>query len=495
MVNLLRNIGYEKWVAALCVLLCLVSMYAIANSQYMLIYTPLFIAFFMMLVGHFLLYKKQLMKLVFILVPLSVGVTLFGEAEIQMPTEPIIGLLMILLIATTAGFSGLKKDLWSNAINRLIVFELIWLFVCTLNSELKSVSLKYTFIRTCYTGVFFFLALQWMRSEKKPEKLFLLYLAGMILPIVFTLINHSQLGFTPRTAYHMPKPFYNDHTVFGACIAFVIPMVAVLALSKREESGRWIKKYGLLVVLFLLLGVEFLSYSRAAWLSLAGALGLYVLIRLKAKGGIFLALLLAGGLTVFAAKDFIVDKLSSTEAISSKGDVQDHFKSITNIETDASNKERINRWKCAVRMGEDKPVFGYGPRTYKYFYGRFQVREDMTYTSTFNGTKGHAHSDYLAFFAECGWIGFLLHIALFITVVVKGMNIIRNCVNERNRQIAIGALLGFFTYFIHGIFNGFMEEDKMASLVFLSMAILVYVNEQETKNTGEQWKPAVQTGS
>lgn len=495
MVKLLRTIGYEKWVAALSILLCLVSMYAIATSQYVLIYVPLFIAFTMMLVGHFLLNKKQLMKLVFVMVPLSVGVTLFGDAEIQMPTEPIIGLLMILLVATTAGFSGLMKDLWSNAINRLIVFELIWLLVCTINSELKLVSLKYTFIRTCYAGVFFFLALQWMRSEKKPEKFFLLYLAGMILPIVTTLINHGRLGFMPRTAYHMPKPFYNDHTVFGACVAFIIPMIAVLALSKRETSDRWIKKYGLQIVLILLLGVEFLSFSRAAWLSLAGALGLYVLIRLRASGGVFLALLLAGGITIYAAKDLIVDKLSATEAISSKGDVEDHFKSITNIETDASNKERINRWKCAVRMGEDKPVFGYGPRTYKYFYGRFQVREDMTYTSTYNGTKGHAHSDYLAFFAECGWIGLLLHIALFIAVVMKGLNTIRRCVNERNRQVAIGALLGFFTYFIHGIFNGFMEEDKMASLVFVSMAVLVYVNEQETKNTGEQWKPAVQTDS
>ncbi|MGL5891260.1 MAG: O-antigen ligase family protein [Bacteroidia bacterium] len=493
--KLLRAIGYEKWIAALSILLCVVSMYAIAASQFVLIYVPLFIAFAMMLVGHFLLNKKQLMKLVFVMVPLSVGVTVFGDAEIQMPTEPIIGLLMILLVATTAGFSGLMKDLWSNAINRLIVFELIWLLVCTINSELKLVSLKYTFIRTCYTGVFFFLALQWMRSEKKPEKFFLLYLAGMVFPIIITLVNHSRLGFLPATAYHMPKPFYNDHTVFGACVAFIIPMIAVLALSKREESGRWIKKYGLLVVLILLLVVEFLSYSRAAWLSLAGAAGLYVLIRLKATGGVFLVLLLAGGVTIYAAKDLIVDQLSSTEAISSKGDVEDHFKSITNIETDASNKERINRWKCAVRMGETKPVFGFGPRTYKYYYGRFQVREDMTYTSTYQGTKGHAHSDYLAFLAECGWLGLLLHIALFVTVVVKGLNIIRKCVNERNRQIAIGALLGFFTYFIHGIFNGFMEEDKMASLVFVSMAVLVYVSEQENKNTGESWKPALQSNS
>ncbi len=481
--NFIRSIRYEIWVALCCMALCALSMYAVATSRYVLIYAPILLSFGLLVIGYFLLHKANLLRAVFLLSPLSVGVTVIGEAEMQLPTEPIIGLLMLLLIASTAGFAGLMKDLWKGVINSLLALEIIWLVVCTLNSELMLVSAKYTFIRICYAGVFFFLALQWMRKEKKPEQLILLYLAGMALPIVNTLVRHGTLDFLPQTSYQMPKPFYNDHTVYGACLAFVIPMIGVLTFYHLRKATSAFIKYGFLVLFILLLSVEFLSYSRAAWLSLGGALGLYMLIRWKASGSVFLVLLIAGAVTLFAAQDIIVEKLSTTEAISSKGDVEDHFKSITNIETDASNKERINRWKCAVRMGADRPVFGYGPRTYKYMYGRFQVREDMTYTSTFNGTKGHAHSDYLAFLAECGWIGFLLHIGLFIAVVMKGLNVIRNCRSEYNRVVAIGALLGFFTYVIHGIFNGFMEEDKMASLVFVSMAIIVYVGEQKEKQT------------
>jgi putative inorganic carbon (HCO3(-)) transporter len=458
-------------------------MFAVATSNFVLIYTPIILGFGLLVVGYFLLHKANLMRSVFLLAPVSVGVSLLGEAELQLPTEPIIGLLMLLLIASTAGFAGLKNDLWKGVINSLLALEIIWLVVCTLNSELMLVSAKYTLIRICYAGVFFFLALQWMRKEKKPEQLFLLYVAGMALPIINTLMRHGALDFLPQTSYQMPKPFYNDHTVYGACLAFVIPMIGVLAFYHLRKTTSTLKKYGFLALFIVFLGVEFLSFSRAAWLSLGGALGLYMLIRWKATGATFLALLVAGGVTLFAAQDLIVEKLSATEAISSKGDVEDHFKSITNIETDASNKERINRWKCAVRMGVDRPVFGYGPRTYKYIYGRFQVREDMTYTSTFNGTKGHAHSDYLTFFAECGWVGFLLHIALFVAVVMKGLNVIRVCQHEYHRIIAIGAVMGFFTYFIHGIFNGFMEEDKMASLVFVSMAIIVYIGEQKNEES------------
>ncbi|MCU0432406.1 MAG: O-antigen ligase family protein [Bacteroidia bacterium] len=487
MLKILRGIGFEKWAFALCVLLCAVSMYAIAGSRYVLIYIPVFIAFAGLLLGYFLLNKQNLLKLLFFMIPLSVGVTAIGEAEIQTPTEPMIGLLMILLVATASGFAGLRKDMWSTAINRLLLFEIIWLVVCSMTSQLNLVSFKYTFIRICYAGVFFFLALQWMRHEKKPEKFYQLYILGMIFPIIVTLIKHAALEFSPRTAYHMPKPFYNDHTVFGACLAFVIPFVAVYAFAKKEEGAGRLKKYGYAVALVALLIVEFLSFSRAAWLSLGAALGLYLLVRLRANGRVFLMLLMLAGGTVYLAGDFIMDNLTTTEAVSSKGDVEQHFKSITNIETDASNKERINRWKCAIRMGEDKPVFGYGPRTYKYYYGQFQTRENMTHTSTFSGTKGHAHSDYLAFFAESGWIGLLLHIALFVAVVMKGLNVLRRKLDVKQRNIALAALLGFFTYFIHGIFNGFMEEEKMASLVFFSMAVIVYIDEQ-TRNTDASWK-------
>lgn len=486
--KLLRAIRFEYWALAICVLLSAVSMYSVATSRYVWIYTSLFIGFTAFVFGFFLLHRQQLIKLLFLLVPLSLGVTLVGEAEIQLPTEPLIGLLMILLVATSAGFAGFKKDMWNNAVSRLLMFELLWLVACTITSELKLVSLKYTFIRACYAGGFFFLPLQWMRSEKRPDKFYTLYLLGMIFPIIVTLVNHAQLGFSPRTAYHMPKPFYNDHTVFGACLAFVIPFVAVMAFGKREEGEVRKRKYLWHAIFAALLIVEFLSFSRAAWLSLAASLGLLVLIRLRTTGFVFLILLLlAGGVTALSS-NWIYEKIATKDAISGKpdGDVGQHLKSITNFETDASNKERINRWKCAVRMGFDKPVFGYGPRTYKYFYGQFQVREDMTYTSTFSGTKGHAHSDYLAFFAEAGWIGLLLHIALFVGVVMKGLNVLRRKMRVHQRNILLAALLGFFTYFVHGIFNGFMEDDKMASLVFFSMAVIVFVDEQ-TRNPDKNY--------
>ena len=56
----------------------------------------------------------------------------------------------------------------------------------------------------------------------------------------------------------------------------------------------------------------------------------------------------------------------------SSADFKTHISSMTNIKSDASNLERINRWNCAIRMFEDKPIFGFGPGTYMFVYAPYQ---------------------------------------------------------------------------------------------------------------------------
>jgi O-antigen ligase len=139
-------------------------------------------------------------------------------------------------------------------------------------------------------------------------------------------------------------------------------------------------------------------------------------------------------------------------------------------------------------MGNAKPLFGFGPRTYKFYYGNFQTREDLTYTSTFNGNKGHSHSDYLSYLAENGYPGFIIHILLYLIIIYQSLNTIRTCISKQNRTLALIGLLSLITYIIHGMFNGFMEDEKMASLVYMSMAMIVFaqLNEKDLKESKEK---------
>jgi len=48
----------------------------------------------------------------------------------------------------------------------------------------------------------------------------------------------------------------------------------------------------------------------------------------------------------------------------SSANLAEHVQSISNIASDASNMERLNRWSCAWRMFLSKPVFGWGQDIY-----------------------------------------------------------------------------------------------------------------------------------
>ncbi len=345
-------------------------------------------------------------------------------------------------------------------------------------SELKLVSFKFTLVRFCYISTFFILGYFWIKQEKKPHRFYILYAVGLILPIINGLMFHAKHNFAQRTAYPMPQPFFNDHTVYGACIAFIIPAFLIMLNSKWIINKKTTKVLLLLLLLFLIVA-DFFAYSRAAWLSLAASLIMYTLIQLKIGGKAFLVMLSFSGLLIIANYDSIQHAIEENKAISNKEDLEQQLKSITNVTTDVSNIERVNRWKCAIRMGNDKPVFGFGPRTYKFFYGNFQVREDLTYTSTFNGNKGHSHSDYLSYLSENGYPGFIIHILLYIVIIYQSLNTIKNSISKENRTYALMGFLCLITYIVHGLFNGFMEDEKMASLVYMSMAIIVYAQERE----------------
>ena len=102
----------------------------------------------------------------------------------------------------------------------------------------------------------------------------------------------------------------------------------------------------------------------------------------------------------------LIYNLEKNESESS-GKFSEHIESMANITSDASNTERINRWKCAYRMFKEKPIFGWGPGTYVFQYAPFQFSYDRTIISTNFGDLGNAHSEYLGPLSESGLLGMI----------------------------------------------------------------------------------------
>ena len=146
---------------------------------------------------------------------------------------------------------------------------------------------------------------------------------------------------------------------------------------------------------------------------------------------------------------------------------------MSNISSDASNLERINRWSCAIRMFKDKPVFGYGPGTYMFQYAPYQLNKDRTIISTNSADGGNAHSEYLGPLAESGVLGLLTFLLIIGTVIYTAVQTYMRLNNPRLKSFVLGALLGLITYYIHGLLNNFLDTDKLSVPFWGFTAIIV----------------------
>ena len=160
----------------------------------------------------------------------------------------------------------------------------------------------------------------------------------------------------------------------------------------------------------------------------------------------------------------------------SSDNFSEHIKSISNISTDASNLERINRWMSAIRMFKERPLTGWGPGTYQFQYAPFQHSSEMTVISTNSGNRGNAHSEYIGLMAEQGLPGLMLMLVFLITLFSTGFRVVNALEVGSDRSIAICALLGLVSYFCHGVLNNFLDMDKAAVLVWGSASLLVFLD-------------------
>lgn len=229
-----------------------------------------------------------------------------------------------------------------------------------------------------------------------------------------------------------------------------------------------------------------MSFTRAAWVSLAAAAALWglMLIGVRFKTLLFAGLLGCVGLGL--SWDSLVIQLERNKQDSSD-DLAQHVESISNVSSDDSNLERLNRWSCAIAMFQERPVFGWGPGTYQFEYAPFQTSSLRTQISTNNADLGNAHSEYLGPLAEQGAIGLALFLVLLLVAVHLGFKLQQTLTNPDDRRLALGIFLGLVTYFVHGVLNNYLDTDKASAPFwgFLAMLVVFDIQQRKANSTSE----------
>lgn len=430
----------------------------------------------------------RILKLVVFLTPLSLPLSelVYGLSfDMFLPTEPLLFGILLLFVIRVVSDRGFDREILLHPVSLVIWFYLFWTFVTSLTSTMPLVSIKFLLVRIWFIVGFYLLAIRLFETKRNTSVFIWLYVISLLLVIGYTIGRHSGYGLLNKQAAHwVMTPFFNDHTSYGAVMAMFIPFLVFF--SFRGESGstmRWVSRG----VLLILLVAFVLSYTRAAWLSLILAAGVWVLIRLRIRFRTMMYSLVSVLSIVFLFQKQILEYLEKNDDESSSNLVE-HFSSMSNITSDASNLERLNRWGAAVRMFHDKPVFGFGPGTYMFKYAPYQLSRDRTIISTNMGDAGNAHSEYLGPLAESGFLGLISMVMLVIVVMYTAITTYSRLNDSDHKGLVLSAFLALVTYYAHGLMNNFLDTDKAAVPFWGFTAMIVLLDLKSRGIFPREWK-------
>ncbi|MBC8265605.1 MAG: O-antigen ligase family protein [Flavobacteriales bacterium] len=454
------------WVVFFTAVFVVANSILVANEFYWLNILPIIIAIVLLA----FLSLEYLLLIIAFFTPLSISLEGLDLGGIGMfvPTEPLLfGLLLLFILKLLSG-EKLDKKLLSYPITYAIFFYLIWMGFTIITSEIPLVSFKFLLSRLWFIVAFYFLGTQLFKKQKNIRNLLWLYLLPLCFVILNTSFKHAQFHFDLESSHLVMYPFFKDHTRYGAVIAMLLPM-AIYLLYTRKRRGVVI---GLIAI--LVLGLV-LSYTRAAWVSLLGAVAFAFVLKFRIRFRTFVSIAVVGvGVLLFSWSTIIMSLEKNSQDSSST--LSKHVESVSNISTDASNLERINRWNCAIRMFQERPIVGWGPGTYAFQYAPFQRAGEKTIISTNQGDLGNAHSEFLGPLAESGILGMLSFLILMLTVYYKGMQLYYHLPNGDLKNLIFFTLLSLTTYFVHGFLNNFLDTDKLAVPFWGFIAIIVAVD-------------------
>lgn len=429
------------------------------------------------------------MYLMAFLTPFSVALEIKDyKLGLSFPGEIVMIAVTFLFLCRILYDLSLDRKLLRHPVSIAVFVYLTWMFLTCLTSEIPLVSFKFWAAKLWFTTACYWMTIQLIKDDNRNLlRYFNSYAVALAIVVIITTIKHARSGFDDNYAHWVMDPFYNDHTAYGAVLAFFLPISACCFFLPGNNILQKFFYAGLSLI--FLVGF-YLSFSRAAWISLVVAVGVFVVLKLRIK----LSWLVAAGLVLGTAFYFYADDIlykMSRNSQDSSGNFTEQLQSMSNITTDASNVERLNRWNSAFGMIRERPVVGWGPGTYQFVYAPFQKSQFKTIITTDFGDGGNAHSEYIGPCAESGIIGMLTVFALLFCSLYTGIRTYNHSHDPTKRLFCLMMTLALVTYFVHGTLNNFLDTDKL-SLPFWGAFAVITVMSLKPDNQPYAVEPAQQ---
>ena len=480
------NRASKSWL--IWIVLALVSLFFLSDNAVLM---GLVIA---ALLGRFIMLwslERLLFLLLLVSLPFSIDLHLFSGSKLSFPAEGLVLVLFFSFVFNLLQFPFQKWQLVKAKREYALLFGALFFIgsiaVTASFSSMPSVSFKFFAVNLLFMTVgmgYAFLLL--IQQKIQLREILQAIIIGLSLLVIYVLVKTVLLGFGRAVAPALPKPFFNDHTHLAATLLLLAPLV--FYLWKTEENPRTKKLYLVANVLFVL-GL-IVTFSRAAWLGGIIMLVFVFVWHYNVKKELVLAATMIGLIVLVFNRSAVESyfRINRNDSNRLESGLDEQIKSVTNVTSDVSNLERLNRWKCALRMGLEKPFFGYGPGTYQFQYIPFQRKNELTRISVKSpfyikeGKGGTAHSEYLLSFSESGWPGLISWIVLIFSVIFSYALIIRRKPKYESRLLSRIVFVGLIGYFILAFFNNFLNAANFALYFWFTVALLLYLALRTKRN-------------
>jgi putative inorganic carbon (hco3(-)) transporter len=329
----------------------------------------------------------------FILWRPSIGIFLWVWVSIMAPHRMTYGFAhdfafaQLVAIATFVGvlFSREPKRLPITSATVMLLLLSMWISVTTFFALDTQLALP-MWERVIKIQLMLFLTLYILHSKQHVQTLMWITTLSVAFYGVkgglFTLKGGGEL-----LVWGPEGSFIEDNNSLALATVMSIPLVYYLSQQSNKRWLRWGLFAATLLCGFSVLG----SYSRGAFLAIAAMMGfLWWKSRSRAITAFALVLLIP------IAIGFMPEKWG------------ERMRSIQTYEQDASSMGRINAWRMAFNLANDRPLVGGGFEIYNdKVFGRYAPNPDDVHA---------AHSIYFQVLGEHGYVGLMFFLLIWVFV-------------------------------------------------------------------------------
>ena len=404
-------------------------------------------------------------------IPFSVEVAVPGGLRTDLPSEPLMILLLACFILTAFTNRLLSASFYRHPIVILIGLALLWSVVSAFSSVDTTKSVKYILAKLWYVVAFLFVTGSLFRSTRDAKLIIWTFLAPLTLLVAMAIVRHAAIHFSFEDVNSTVVPFFKNHVIYAATVALFLPFTWWVW---QQQPAASVRRYLLLGILGLMVFGVIISYTRASWLAIPLALGYAMILRYNLTKwvlGFTVAGLIAGALYFTHQNNYQLYAPDFEKTIYNEGNIGKHLEATYKLQ-DVSGMERVYRWIGAIRMAYEHPLTGTGPSTFYPEYKKYTISSFRTYVSD-NPEKSTAHNYFLLTVAEQGVVGLILYVALCFYALLLGQRLYRTLPDKALRQLAMAATLCLVIILFHLLLNELIEVDKIGSMFYISLALLL----------------------